>query len=59
MEKTELQNDILNILRNIILNIGDIQDDYFTEQFFLRKDISETKLKLAKNYNEKLKKINI
>ena len=50
--------EINEILRNVELNIGDIEKDILTNQFFERKDISETKLsllnKLTVHINNKL-----
>ena len=51
--------EINEVLRNINLNIGDIEKDILTNQFFERKDISETKLVLLnKLTNQIINKLN-
>lgn len=47
--KKEYSEFIYQILRNIDLNIGDIENDILTDNFFQRKDILENKKLLLKN----------
>jgi len=56
-DKVSLHNDILKVLRNVVLNKGDVENFYFTEQFLQRKDVSHMKLVLVERYNLRIKNI--
>lgn len=58
-EKMDIEEKLYSILRNIKLNVGDINNsNLLTNLFFERDDISEERKKTLLDINTKLKIIN-
>jgi len=51
-EEMEIIQKRLNVLRNTNLFVTDIKDDFLTESFFERKDISKNKKEILKQLDE-------
>lgn len=55
-EEMKIIQKRINMLRNINLFITDIKDDFLTESFFERKDISKYKKETLRQLENELKK---
>ena len=55
-EEMKIIQKRIDALRNIKLFITDIKDDFLTESFFERKDISKYKKETLKQLEDELKK---
>ena len=55
-EEMKIIQKRVNILRNTNLFVTDIKDDFLTESFFERKDISKNKKEILKQLEDELKR---
>ena len=55
-EEMKIIQKRINMLRNINLFITDIKDDFLTESFFRRKDISKQKKEILKEFEDELRR---
>ena len=55
-EEMEIMQKRANVLRNHNLFTTDMKDDFLTESFFKRKDISKNKKEILKRLEDELKK---
>ena len=55
-EEMKIIQKRVNILRNTNLFVTDIKDDFLTESFFERKDISRNKKEILKQLEDELKR---
>ena len=55
-EEMEIMQKRANVLRNHNLFTTDMKDDFLTESFFKRKDISKNKEEILKRLEDELKK---
>jgi len=55
-EEMEIMQKRANVLRNHNLFTTDMKDDFLTESFFKRKDISKNKKEILKQLEDELKR---
>ena len=55
-EEIKKKKKRIDMLRNVNLFITDIKDDFLTESFFERKDISKNKKEILKQLEDELKR---
>lgn len=55
-EEMKIIQKRIDTLRNVKLFITDIKDDFLTESFFERKDISKNKKEILKQLEDELKR---
>ena len=55
-EEMKKKKKRIDMLRNVNLFITDIKDDFLTESFFERKDISKNKKEILKQLEDELKR---
>lgn len=57
--KEKISKKITEVIRNISLNKNDVNGNYFTKNFYNRKDLSKIKKKILKSYEQNIKVLDL
>lgn len=57
--KEKIEKKVEEVIRNISLNKNDVNGDYFTKNFYNRKDLSKIKKKILKSYEQHIKVLDL